>query len=137
MAAALRGTSQAWLERHDHKTPSAFAVYPSEVPRLQRWASAVAHGLYLLGNWRVDFVVSGARVQSMDLRDPAHATVQLAKTVPNGIGWKYNRSESGCGCEPFYAINALELISEPFEYAIDTVDEAVCLARSMHRIWPC
>lgn len=125
MRAALRGTSTAWLSKHDHKTPSAFAVYPSEVPRLQRWASAVEHGLYLLGNWRVDFVVSGARVQSMDLRDPRNSTVQLVKTVPNGIGWKYNKSESGCGCEPFYAINALELITEPLEYAIDAMDQAV------------
>lgn len=125
MRAALRGTSKDWLEQHDHKTPSAFTVYPSEVPRLQRWASAVAHGLYLLGNWRVDFVVSGARVQSMDLQDPSNATVQLAKTVSNGIGWKYNKSESGCGCEPFYATNALELITEPLEYAIDFLDNAV------------
>lgn len=124
MRAALAGTSKAWL-KHDHKTPSEFAIWPSEVSRVRTWASAIDHGLYLLGNWRVDFVVSGARVDSMDMRDPANATVRFATTVTGGVGWKYDKSESGCGCEPFFAVNALELISQPLEYALDTVDNAI------------
>jgi hypothetical protein len=125
MRAALAGTSKGWLEKHDHKTPSEFAVYHSEVPRVAGWASAVAHGLYLLGNWRVDFVVSGARVESLNLADPINATVRFNTTIPNGLGWKYEKSETGCGCEPFHALNALELITEPLEYALDTVDKAI------------
>ena len=123
MRAALTGTSKGWPSGDRDK--SAFALYPSEVPRVARWASAVPHGLYLLGNWRVDFVVSGARVESLTVADPANATVTFATTVSNGIGWKYSKAAAGCGCEPFYALNALELITEPLEYALDTVDGAL------------
>ena len=128
MRAALAGTSQGHARGDRNK--SAFALYPSEAPRVAGWASAVPHGLYLLGNWRVDFVVSGARVESLAV-DPANnataaaAVVHLAANVPNGIGWKYNSSDAGCGCEPFFALNALELVTEPLEYALDAVDRAL------------
>ena len=110
MRAALAGTSQA-----QDRNKSAFALYASEVPRVSSWASAVPHDLYLLGNWRGDFVVTGVRVESLNVTSSANATVQLAATVPHGIGWKYSKAETGCGCEPFYALNALELVTEPLE----------------------
>ena len=125
MATAAAGTSKGGGGGDRDK--SAFALYPSEVPRVASWASAIPHGLFLLGNWRVDFVVSGARVESVAVADPANATVTLATRVVNGIGWKYSKSAAGCGCEPFYALNALELITEPLEYALDTVDQALYL----------
>ena len=84
------GHRQAWLPpTSDHKTPGELALYSTTVPRVAGWASAVEHGLYLLGNWRVDFVVTGARVAALDLADPANATVRFAAPIPNGLGWKY------------------------------------------------
>jgi hypothetical protein len=126
MRAAIAGTSKAWgPPTNDHTTSGVFSLYNSTVARVAGWASAVEHGLYLLGNWRVDFVVTGARVEALDLADPTNATVRFAAPMPNGLGWKYSRSAAGCGCEPFHALNALELITSPLEYALDTVDNAI------------
>lgn len=101
-------------------------LYPETVPTFQRWAPAVKRGaLFLVGNWRVDFVVSGARVEAIHLDDAANATVDLAAPVSSGIGWKYATQNSGCGCEPFYALNAIELIEAPLDYALDFEEQAV------------
>lgn len=86
MAAALRGTSQAW-NNGDHKTPSRFQTYSREgVWDLKRWSTAVDNGLYLEGNWRVDFVRSGARVAAID---DASNEVSLAAIVNGGSELQY------------------------------------------------
>ena len=121
MKAALAGTSKAWVQG-DHKTPGVFAVYKQTVAQLSRFASAVEHGLWLEGNWRVDFVESGVRVAALSLDDPANATVELSTAPTGGLGWKYDKSSSGCGCEPFHVINALEAITEEGEFALDFLD---------------
>jgi hypothetical protein len=124
MRAALAGTSKAWT-KGDHKTPGVFAVYEQTVPDLRRFASAVKHGLWLEGNWRVDFVETGVRVAGLSLNDPANATVRLASVPPGGLGWKYDKRSTGCGCEPFHVINALESITEEGEFALDFLDRKV------------
>ena len=84
MAAALSGTSKQWpSSNHKDEAKPVFQVYPESVPRLQRWATAVARGaLFLLGNWRVDFVVSGGRVGALHLDDAANATVHRRCCAP-------------------------------------------------------
>lgn len=114
--AVLQGSSKQWLANaSSHKTPGKFQVFPSDPAEgwdLARWTTAVDHGLYLEGNWRVDFVVSGGRVKEIDVEE---GTVTFVAPMSNGLGWKYSKSESGCGCEPFHVRNALEAITEPLE----------------------
>ena len=125
MKSALAGTSKEWL-KGDHTTLPVFQLYPESISKFKQWMSAVQRkALFLVGNWRVDFVFSGARVKALHLANSTNATVDLAVPVSNGIGWKYVNRNSGCGCEPFFAINAIELIEEPLEYALDFEEQAV------------
>lgn len=121
MKAALTGTSKGWLAG-DHKSNSSFAVYDQVSPLLSRLKTAVPHGLYLEGNWRVDFEVTGGRVRDFDLDNN---TVFFESPMPGGIGWKYSSKATGCGCEPFYAVNVVEVISDPLDYALDWADRKV------------
>ena len=127
MAAALAGTSKDWTAG-DHETPSVFQLYPETVPTFRRWRSALTrNALFLVGNWRVDFVFSGARVAALHLDDALNATVDFVAPISSGIGWKYDKRRSGCGCEPFFALNAIELIESPLDYALDFEEQAVYL----------
>jgi len=95
------------------KRPGTF-VFAEDRPA--RWKAAAEAGqLWLAGFWRVAWDWQSVRVQSLDL--PAHS-ITLAAPVGGGIGSKY-AGPQGAGTEPWRAINLMEEIDTPGEWAID------------------
>ena len=95
------------------KRPGSF-VFDGDRPA--RWRAAAAAGrLWLAGFWRVAWDWQGVRVQTLDLQ--AHS-ITLAAPVGGGIGSKY-AGPQGAGTEPWRAINLVEEIDMPGEWAVD------------------
>jgi hypothetical protein len=109
------------------KTRGAF-LYNEDEPG--RWSAAVAEGLWLRGFWRVPWVIEGVKVGQID---PATKTITLAGHVSGGIGSKYNRGKDGTGpgsgAEPWEAINLIEAIRTPGDWAVRFADQSlyICL----------
>lgn len=89
-------------------------VYAGDRPA--RWTRALAtSGVWLDGYWRVPWAPEKVRVASIDLE---HQEIRQAVPVNLGIGSKYSRPQ-GDGKEPWYALNLLEEIDQPGEWALD------------------
>lgn len=84
------------------------------------WSEALADGVWVAGFWRVPWVIQAVRVEAIDREQH---TIRLAKEVPGGIGSKYsktiNGSRTGDGKEPWYALNLIEEIDQPGEWAVN------------------
>ena len=83
-------------------------IYRGERPA--RWQAAARAGrLWLVGFWRVPWVIETVQVESINT---SRKTITLAVLVENGIGSKYskeiNGTRPGDGKEPWYALNLLE-----------------------------
>lgn len=108
-------TMQRVLVTGDHKTPGAFVAADE---RLARWTHN-PH-VWLKGQWRVGWEDPAIRVARLD---PETRTVTFAAGIPNGIGYKYlvnpDGSRPGNGKEPWWALNLLEEIDRPGEWALD------------------
>ena len=85
------------------------------------WAKQLDRGVWLKGYWRVAWENAAMRVGAADAA--AH-TVTFAKPISNGIGNKYNRP-SGNGREAYWALNLLEEIDQPGEWAMDFKDRKI------------
>ena len=97
------------------KRPGTF-VYDEDRP--QRWKAAADAGqLWLAGFWRVAWDWTSVRVKSLDVNQKS---IALAAPVGGGIGSKYAGPE-GAGTEPWRAINLVEEIDMPGEWAVDFV----------------
>ena len=95
------------------KRPGTF-VFSEDRPL--RWKAAAEAGqLWLAGFWRVAWDWQSVRVKTLDLEAKS---IALAAPVPGGIGSKYAGPE-GAGTEPWRAINLVEEIDTPGEWAID------------------
>jgi Right handed beta helix region len=97
------------------KRPGTF-VYDEDRP--QRWKAAADAGqLWLAGFWRVAWDWTSVRVKTMDV---TQKSIALAAPVGGGIGSKYAGPE-GAGTEPWRAINLVEEIDMPGEWAVDFI----------------
>jgi Right handed beta helix region len=94
----------------DAKNPGTFE-YRDERP--SRWTQN--QSIWLKGQWRVPWEDPAMRVAAIDTN--AH-TITFATGLANGIGNKYTRP-FGNGKEPWCAVNLIEEIDEPGEWAID------------------
>ena len=94
----------------DAKTGGTFE-YRDERP--SRWVEN--HSVWLKGQWRVQWEDPAIRVATIDTN--AH-TIALAAGIQQGIGNKYTRP-FGNGKEPWCAVNLIEEIDQPGEWAID------------------
>lgn len=95
------------------KRPGSF-VYDGDRPA--RWKAAADAGqLWLAGFWRVAWDWESVRVKSLDIEKQS---VALAAPIGGGIGSKYAGPE-GAGTEPWRAINLIEEIDQPGEWAVD------------------
>ncbi len=83
--------------------------------RPARWVSSIAGGLWLDGFWRVPWTPEKVRIAAID---PASKTISMAVPVNGGIGSKYGGPQ-GDGKEPWYALNLVEEIDMPGEWALD------------------
>lgn len=106
-------TMQRAVVNGDAQTPGTFE-YLGDRP--QRWLGNPA--IWLKGQWRVGWEDPAIRVAAID---PAARTIRLAAGLHLGIGNKYTRPD-GNGKEPWCAINLLEEIDRPGEWAVDFTD---------------
>ena len=95
----------------DNKTPGAF-IYQDSTP-VDKWEGN--NNIWLKGFWRVGWENPAIKVASID---KATKQITFKVGVQAGIGSKYNRPK-GSGKEQWYAINLLEEITQPGEWAID------------------
>ena len=95
----------------DNKTPGTF-IYQDSTP-VDRWEGN--NNIWLKGFWRVGWENPAIKVASID---KATKQITFKVGVQAGIGSKYNRPK-GSGKEQWYAINLLEEITKPGEWAID------------------
>lgn len=93
-------------------------VFQFKDDRPLRWLKSP--DVWLKGQWRVGWEDPAIQVEKIDAEN---RTITLAAGIPNGIGSKYYRPASGSpigsGKEPWAAINLLEEIDNPGEWAID------------------
>lgn len=94
----------------DAKTGGTFE-YRDERP--SRWLEN--HSIWLKGQWRVPWEDPAIRVAKID---PVSHEITLVAGIPLGIGNKYTRP-AGNGKEPWCALNLIEEIDQPGEWAID------------------
>ncbi|MEM1297318.1 MAG: right-handed parallel beta-helix repeat-containing protein, partial [Verrucomicrobiota bacterium] len=101
--------------------------------RSGRWKARLDSGndLWLRGHWRTPWAPRLSLVTEIDLEGQ---WIRLASVPPGGMGSKYsptfksydgNDYRTGSGTERYYAINLLEEIDRPGEYAIDFKDRRV------------
>lgn len=93
--------------------PGGSFVYRDD--RIKYWGEAIKKGLWLRGNWRVDWQIDFVKTDSVDLVD---SIVYQNIGVQGGIGNKYTRP-AGNGKEPYVAVNLVEEIDTVGEWAID------------------
>jgi hypothetical protein len=96
----------------------AFMCKTNDVARFTRWQTAITNGgLWLQGYWRVSWQIDGVNVIGFDV---TNRTVMLNTNAHpgNGIGNKYNRPV-GSKVEPYWALNLLEEMDQPGEWAVD------------------
>lgn len=87
------------------------------------WARSIDRGVWFRGYWRVTWENPAIRVHAIDTEA---RTVTFARPIQNGIGNKYTRPE-GNGRECYWAMNLLEEIDQPGEWAVDFKDRAIYL----------
>jgi hypothetical protein len=140
---ATGSTRQSWPLLYQNTTPLPMAQYPKgdSVMRMKTvlvngsssgkvdtagvfkyrdgrckyWGQAIKDGLWLRGSWRVAWQMDFIKTDSIDLVD---SIVYQSVGVPGGIGSKYSRP-AGNGQEPYVAVNLVEEISLPGEWAIN------------------
>lgn len=113
-------TMKRVLVNGDPKTPGVFEYRED---RAARWS--LADGLWLKGKWRVGWEDPAIQVASID---QGKRQITFAAGIPAGIGSKYQRP-AGSGKETYCAINLLEEIDRPGEWAIN-------FASKMLYFWP-
>jgi hypothetical protein len=94
----------------DNKTPGVFE-YRDDRPA--RWPAN--GGFWLKGNWRVGWEDPAILVAKVDV---AQKQITFAAGIHLGIGNKYTRP-FGNGQEPWWALNLIEEIDRPGEWAVD------------------
>lgn len=94
----------------DKNIPGSF-IYRGDRPK--RWMNS--KDIWLKGFWRVGWEEPAIKVAKIDT---ANSQITFKAGLPNGIGSKYQRPK-GSGKEEWYAINLLEEITRPGEWAID------------------
>lgn len=98
--------------------------------RAERWRAALAsgHEVWLKGFWRTPWEPWTMRVEEIN---PSENWIRLRATPSGGMGSKYTKPADGTtfrvgnGKENWLAINLLEEIDQPGEWALDTKDQKI------------
>ena len=88
--------------------------------RPERWMKSLKEdGLWLRGFWRVPWVIEGLRVSSIDT---AKRLMTFSTSTAGGVGSKYSKMVNGTrvggNVEKWYALNLIEEIDQPGEWAV-------------------
>lgn len=97
--------------------PKRAGRFVAREDRVARWP--VARGVWVEGYWRVPWDNRTVKVASIDA---TAREITLAAPVAGGIGSKY-AGPAGSGAEPWWAVNLLEEIDQPGEWALDFSNE--------------
>ncbi len=89
--------------------------------RINLWQNAVKDGLWLRGNWRVDWQMDFVKTLSIS---PSDSTIVQVEGVSGGLGYKYSPYQ-GSLAEPFVAVNLVEEIDKEGEWCIHPVTKMV------------
>ena len=96
-----------------------FKYNTSDESHISRWLAAAAEtNLWIQGFWRVPWESEGERVLLIDTVSNTIATASGATPGSTGFGNKYSGAD-GSYNEPYWALNLLEEIDQPGEWAID------------------
>ena len=95
-------------------TQNSPGIFEFRGTRHHNWLEAVNDGLWFQGYWRVAWQFDAIKTASID---PVAGLVYQAGSVNGGIGDKYTRPY-GNGMEPYKAINLIEEIDLPGEWAV-------------------
>jgi hypothetical protein len=114
--------------KKDKLNESGGGIFEYNDARIDRWV----HNPYiwLKGQWRVGWQDPAIKVEKLD---PITRTITFAEGIQNGIAWKYNSPDPKTGVrpgnhkEPWFAINLLEEIDVPGEWALDFETQTVYL----------
>lgn len=100
--------------------------------RASRWKSSIekGHDLWLKGNWRVPWDPITIKVNEINTTEKY---IRFVKAPGGGMGSKYSKEvpnsnplyRYGSGEETYYAINYLDEIDQPGEWAIDFKDKKI------------
>jgi hypothetical protein len=93
--------------------PKRVGKFIAREERVSRWP--VERGVWLEGYWRVPWDARTVRVAAIDAQT---REITLGAPVAGGIGSKYAGPE-GSGSEPWWAVNLIEEIDQPGEWAVD------------------
>lgn len=97
--------------------------------RAERWKASLAagHEIWLKGFWRTPWEPITMKVAGID---PATESIRLAEAPPEGMGSKYTHAAEtnppwrvGSGQEKWLALNLLDEIDQPGEWALDVADQ--------------
>ncbi len=111
-------TMKSVVEVGAKDVPGAFA-YNEDEPA--RWTQNP--NVWLHGQWRVAWSDPAVKVGSIDT---AKKVITFAVGLPDGIGSKYHRPQ-GSGKEPWCAVNLLEEITQPGQWALDFEKKTIYL----------
>ncbi len=89
--------------------------------RTNYWQTAVRDGLWLRGNWRVDWQMDFVKTLSLSTAD---STIVQVQGVPGGLGNKY-ASPEGSYSEPYVAVNLVEEIDKEGEWCMNTTTKRI------------
>ncbi len=96
----------------------AFLCKTNDLARFTRWQSAITNGgLWVQGYWRVAWQIDGIQIIGFDATNRAVLLSPNAHPA-NGLASKYARP-NGYKTEPFWALNLLEEMDQPGEWAVD------------------
>lgn len=144
----IRGKNDAgWITCNGSKEPNAFFYGASGHPedkdtvneldidgtnRSDRWNKALesGHELWLKGLWRTPWEPITMKVESINKEDNS---IKFYEAPPQGMGSKYSAAATGekplwrvgSGKEGYYALNLLEEIDQPGEWALDVKDQKI------------
>jgi len=99
--------------------------------RTERWSNALAsgHEIWLKGFWRTSWEPHTMLVAEINSRE---SWIRLAEQPPGGMGCKYSAVANkeplwrvGSGKENWFAINLLEEIDQPGEWALDVKEQKI------------
>lgn len=97
--------------------------------RSERWAKSLkdGHELWLKGLWRTPWEPITTKIDKINLKDKS---ISLLEQPPHGMGSKYTGIVNenplwrvGSGKENYFAINYLDEIDQPGEWAVDFKDQ--------------
>jgi len=96
----------------------AFYCKSNDVSRFTRWQSALTNGgLWLQGYWRIPWQIDGIKIIGFDVTNRA-VLLDTNAHPGGGIASKYARPV-GYKTEPYWALNLLEEMDQPGEWAVD------------------